>query len=71
MMIQTRNQGKLSIFWQMIKKSFAEIRRNDPMRMAGATAFFPHSLFRPSLLFYFTIQPFLSKIVAAEMMAII
>lgn len=73
MIIQAKNQGQLSIFWLMIKKSFVEIRRNDPMRMAGATAFFSTFALPPIFIILFQLfSLFLSKrVVAAEMMAIL
>ncbi len=73
MTIQAKNQGQLSIFWQMIRKSFAEIRRNDPMRMAGATAFFTTFALPPIFIILFQLfSLFLSKkVVATEMMAIL
>jgi membrane protein len=72
-MIQTKNQSWLSIFWQMIRKSLAEIRRNDPMRMAGATAFFTTFALPPIFIILFQLfSLFLSKkVVATEMMEIL
>jgi membrane protein len=34
------NPGALAAFFQSLRPSIAELRKNDPLRMAGATAFF-------------------------------
>jgi uncharacterized BrkB/YihY/UPF0761 family membrane protein len=62
MMTQTKNNGHLAIFLQMIRKSLAETRRNDPMRMAGATAFFTTFALPPIFIILFQLfSLFLSK----------
>jgi membrane protein len=73
MMTQTKNNGHLAIFLQMIRKSLAETRRNDPMRMAGATAFFTTFALPPIFIILFQLfSLFLSKrVVATEMMEIL
>ncbi len=72
-MTQTKNNGHLAIFLQMIRKSLAETRRNDPMRMAGATAFFTTFALPPIFIILFQLfSLFLSKrVVATEMMEIL
>jgi membrane protein len=72
-MMPVKKQGRLSIFWQMLRKSLADIRRHDPMRMAGATAFFTTFALPPIFIILFQLfSLFLSKkVVATEMMAIL
>ena len=72
-MNQIKNRGRLIFFWQMMRKSIAEIRRNDPMRMAGATAFFTTFALPPIFIILFQLfSLFLSKkVVATEMMEIL
>jgi membrane protein len=66
-------KGGFSRFWQMLRKSLADIRRHDPMRMAGATAFFTTFALPPIFIILFQLfSLFLSKkVVATEMMAIL
>ena len=41
MMTENKSKGSgLSLFFISLRKSLALLRKNDPMRMAGATAFF-------------------------------
>ena len=72
-MMPVKKQGRLSIFWQMLRKSLADIRKNDPMRMAGATAFFTTFALPPIFIILFQLfSLFLSKkVVSTEMMAIL
>jgi membrane protein len=75
MSLQSNKQeaGRLSIFWRMIKQSFREIKGKDPMRMAGATAFFTSFALPPIFIILFQLfSLFLSKrVVAKEMMQIL
>lgn len=41
---------KLFYFWQHLQKAFALYRKNDPLRLAGATAFFANFAIPPILL---------------------
>jgi membrane protein len=65
--------SRLSIFWRMIKQSFREIKGKDPLRMAGATAFFTTFALPPIFIILFqSFSLFLSrKVVAQEMMQIL
>lgn len=69
----TKETNKLLYFWQLIKKSFAEIKSKDPMRMAGATAFFTTFALPPIFIILFQLfSLFLSKkMVATEMLQIL
>jgi len=64
---------RLAPFWRMVRQSFREIKRNDPMRMAGATAFFTTFALPPIFIIIFELfSLFLSKrLVAKEMMQIL
>jgi len=72
--IQRKIQGGngLLIFWRLLKYSFVNIKRNDPLRMAGATAFFTTFALPPILIILFQLfSLFLSKrLVGAQMMEI-
>ncbi len=63
----------ISIFWKLIRRSIAEIKTKDPLRMAGATAFFTSFALPPIFIILFqTFTLFLSKrVVATEMMQIL
>jgi membrane protein len=60
-------------FWQLLKQSFRELKKNDPLRMAGATSFFTTFALPPILIILFQLFTlFLSpKFVGAEMRAIL
>jgi membrane protein len=47
--------NKFSRFFQLLGYSFAEIKRNDPMRMAAATAFFTTFALPPILIILFRV----------------
>ena len=72
--LQTKIQGRngLLIFRELLKHSFVNIKRNDPLRMAGATAFFTTFALPPILIILFQLfSLFLSKrVVGAQMMEI-
>src|SRR5688572_13905259 len=44
---------RLPVFWQLVKNSFRRLKRNDPLRMAGATAFFTSFALPPILVLLF------------------
>ena len=75
MTLQEKRQGtnQLSNLWRMIRQSFREIKGKDPMRMAGATAFFTTFALPPIFIILFQLfSLFLSqKVVAKEMMQIL
>ena len=74
MALQTKtfSANRLLLFWQLIRQSFAEIKKNDPLRLAGATAFFTTFALPPILIILFQLfSLFLSKrLVGEEMMKI-
>ncbi|MBC8035461.1 MAG: YihY/virulence factor BrkB family protein [Chitinophagaceae bacterium] len=39
-MNKKKTTWNLPVFWNLLKNSFRRLKRNDPLRMAGATAFF-------------------------------
>jgi len=69
---KTLSDSRLLLFWQLIRQSFAEIKKNDPLRLAGATAFFTTFALPPILIILFQLfSLFLSKrLVGEEMMKI-
>ena len=69
---KTLSDNRLLLFWQLIRQSFAEIKKNDPLRLAGATAFFATFALPPILIILFQLfSLFLSKrLVGEEMMKI-
>jgi membrane protein len=75
MTLQEKKQGtkQLSTLLRMIRQSFREIKGKDPMRMAGATAFFTTFALPPIFIILFQLfSLFLSKkVVAKEMMQIL
>src|SRR5688572_6702572 len=44
---------RLPVFWQLMKNSFRRLKNNDPLRMAGATAFFTSFALPPILILLF------------------
>ena len=70
---KTQDDSRLAPFWSMIRQSFREMKRKDPMRMAGATAFFTTFALPPIFIILFELfSLFLSKrVVAKEMMQIL
>lgn len=73
MAVQEVNSGKRVGFLRLLKLSFAEMKKNDPLRMAGATAFFTTFALPPILIILFQLFTlFLSgRMVGAEMMEIL
>jgi membrane protein len=64
MSLQTKKRGEnwLLSLWRLLKLAFKEIKANDPMRMAGATAFFTTFALPPILIILFQLFTlFLSK----------
>lgn len=59
--------------WQLFGRSFAELKKNDPLRMAGATAFFATFAIPPIVIILFQLFTiFLSRrLVGPEMMEIL
>lgn len=45
--------GKKTSLWRLLVRSFAEMKKNDPLRMAGATAFFTTFALPPILIILF------------------
>jgi len=75
MPLQTKAQkvNGFLFFWRLLKQSFREIKRNDPLRMAGATAFFTTFALPPIVIILFQLFSlfFNKRLVGAEMMEII
>ena len=72
---QTKQQGdrNIVVLGRLLRKSFAETKRNDPLRLAGATAFFTTFALPPIFIILFQLfSLFLNKrLVATEMMQIL
>lgn len=72
---QTKQQGdrNIVVLVRLLRKSFAETKRNDPLRLAGATAFFTTFALPPIFIILFQLfSLFLNqRLVAAEMMQIL
>lgn len=68
-----RKNSKLRVFWRSLRQSFREIRMNDPLRLAGATAFFTTFALPPILIILFQLfSLFLNRrLVGTEMMEIL
>jgi membrane protein len=66
-------QSKKAGFWRSLRPAFSELKKNDPLRMAGATAFFTTFALPPILIILFQVfSLFLSrKVVSAEMVKIL
>jgi membrane protein len=60
-------------FWQLLKQSFHELKRNDPLRMAGATSFFTTFALPPILIILFQLFTLFlsSRLVGTEMREIL
>lgn len=69
----TDQNEKRAGWWRLLRLSFAELKKNDPLRLAGATAFFTTFALPPILLILFQVfSLFLSKrMVGREMMEMI
>jgi membrane protein len=59
-----------SVFWWSLRQSFVEIKKNDPLRLAGATAFFTTFALPPILIILFQLfSLFLNRrLVGTELM---
>jgi membrane protein len=68
-----KEKNRLIAFWKLIKKAYSDIRGKDPLRMAGATAFFTTFALPPIFIILFQLfSLFLSKkLVAKEMLEIL
>src|SRR3954466_5229098 len=44
---------RLPVLWKLLKASFNRLKRNDPLRMAGATAFFTSFALPPIIVLLF------------------
>src|SRR6187397_1147685 len=47
-----KNRFSLIILWRMLRDAFIELLKNDPLRMAGATAFFTTFALPPILVIF-------------------
>ena len=65
-----KETGSWYVFWRSLRQSFREIKKNDPLRLAGATAFFTTFALPPILIILFQLfSLFLSRrLVGTEMM---
>lgn len=68
-----KKQNGVVIFLKLLRRSFAELRKNDPLRLAGATAFFTTFALPPILIILFQLfSLFLSrKMVGSQMMELL
>ena len=68
-MEKQRSIWTLPVLWKLLKDSFNRLQRNDPLRMAGATAFFTSFALPPImvLIFQFFSIFFNKKLVGAEL----
>lgn len=57
------------VFWQLLKHSFSRLKRNDPLRMAGATAFFTSFALPPIIVLLFQLFSifFPKKLIGTEL----
>ena len=71
--IKKPSTNKIFIFLRLLDQSVREMRRNDPLRMAGATAFFTTFAIPPILIILFQVfSIFLSrKLLGSELMAVL
>src|SRR5687768_1784554 len=60
-------------FWSLLRLSFVEMRNNDPLRMAGATAFFTSFALPPILIILFQVFSLFvnRRLVGTEMMEVL
>ncbi|OQP51711.1 YihY/virulence factor BrkB family protein [Niastella populi] len=65
----TTSIWRLPVFWKLLKNSFRRLQRNNPLRMAGATAFFTTFALPPILILIFQLFSifFARKIVGREL----
>ncbi len=68
-----KKNSNWSIFWRSLGQSFRETKKNDPLRLAGATAFFTTFALPPILIILFQLfSLFLNRrLVGTEMMKIL
>ncbi|OQP57157.1 hypothetical protein A3860_11375 [Niastella vici] len=68
-MSKQHSTWRLPIFWKLLKASFNGLQQNDPLRMAGATAFFTSFALPPIMLLLFQLLSifFNRRLVGAEM----
>ncbi|MET0636336.1 MAG: YihY/virulence factor BrkB family protein [Chitinophagaceae bacterium] len=68
-MKKTKNLTGPRVFWRLLKASLMRLQKNDPMRMAGATAFFTCFALPPIILLLFQLFSifFSRKLVGTEL----
>lgn len=68
-----KKQGQGSKFWQSLYRSFGIVKSNDPLRLAGATAFFTSFALPPIVIILFQLfSLFVSKrVVGGQMMKVL
>jgi membrane protein len=68
-MEKQRSIWRLPVLWQLLKASFKRLQRNDPLRMAGATAFFTSFALPPIIILLFQLFSifFSRKLVGTEL----
>jgi membrane protein len=69
---KTPDNNRSLVFWWSLKESFREIKKHDPLRLAGATAFFTTFALPPILIILFQLFSLFidKKVVGTEMMKI-
>lgn len=50
--IVLKNKTSIAHLWTLLRRSFSELKKNDPLRMAGATSFFTTFAITPILLIF-------------------
>lgn len=68
-MAKQQSIWRLPVLWKLLKASFNRLQRHDPLRMAGATAFFTSFALPPILVLLFQLFSifFSKKLVGAEL----
>ncbi|RYY62634.1 MAG: YihY/virulence factor BrkB family protein [Chitinophagaceae bacterium] len=68
-MEETKQLSSVGIFWNLLKKSFKRLQKNNPMRMAGATAFFTCFALPPIIVLLFQLFSifFSRKLIGTEL----
>src|SRR5215813_4889879 len=73
--LETKKTGtsRVLIFLRLLNQSVREMRKNDPLRMAGATAFFTTFALPPILIILFQVfSLFLNrKLIGSELMGVL
>jgi membrane protein len=71
--VKVKKQGSGARFWQSLRRSFGIVKSNDPLRLAGATAFFTSFALPPIVIILFQLfSLFVSKrVVGARMMEVL